>query len=245
MSFDEHIREEEIIFHLLCEQALTEEKVNHLQGCEQCRRLSSGVNAVLNDLSHDPAHYPNPQHMWAFIEPRLKTRRLQSEINWRGWPWWTATLTAAMAAVVIVSVGRFTGWPVSHTSRRASEPIARTIEPIRSTTNRDALADADRVLTLLRHASDGVSPELRTDIQLQLSRNSIYVQRASEAGKGGEAKVLVDVDIVLMAANAADQNGAGELQNDAMTSQIRNVLTDVRLVEQELVPPSGRSVERN
>jgi hypothetical protein len=245
-----HPNEEELIAYHGGEVFQRDAIANHLSDCPECREELERIDAVLAALGAMPVPEPAEdygQRVWQQIAPRLPEKR----VHWwnfavndftTGWlepRRWVAV--GALAAVVIVAflAGRVT----KHvTPDSTTADASRVRERVLIMAVGEHLGRSEMVLVELGNAVPTNAKQKQVNISAErqraedlLDENRLYRQTALEQGDTGLARVLDELERVLLdVAHSPQEVTPAQLQNIRQRIEARGILFKVRVVGQEL-----------
>jgi hypothetical protein len=245
---NDHPSTDDLVLHYYREAESGPEIDRHLEGCAACRTAFEAVRTTLAAVEAETPPERSADYgevVWRRLQPKLEApRRLR-----RAMPWPRLLGTAALAASLVAAflLGRFLPRPGEGTSGPVRERILLVAVG-------DHLERSQVVLLELLNADPrvplDVTAEQRSAEDL-LSANRLYRQAAVRSGDAGVARVLDELERVLVEV----ANGPSELAPDDLAAlrrriEAQGVLFRVRVIgsqirerEKEAVAGGPRKVE--
>jgi hypothetical protein len=192
-----HLSEEQLVLYYYSEGEGAPEVSRHLDSCEACRAEYAGLQRVLNVVGAAPAPERGADYgsqVWSRLQPSLG-RRVRFTQPWR-WPvrYWAAAASVAALVMAAFFAGRY--------SPRAAEPAGHQVrERILLVAVGDHLERSQMVLVELMNAPPGRPLDVSSERQRAgdlVAENRLYRQTAARTGDGNVARVLDDLEPVLL-----------------------------------------------
>ena len=249
-----HLTDDDLVLHYYGELSgrMEAHAVEHLAGCDTCRRGFTRLQRVLGAVS-EPALSADVEdgferRVWARLQPELR----QERPRWRSWLT-LAPAPLALAAAVLVLVGAaFFAGRVSSPRQTSPHETAVTADGVRE---RILLVDlgehldrSQMILVELVSAAAGgatdVSGERRQAEQL-LAANRLYRQTAATTGDSSIAELLEDLERLLVEV-AAGPERLSTSQVDAVRKQVEGsgLLFRVRVVSSAVRERQKEAIQR-
>ena len=248
-----HLTDDDLVLHYYGELPVAAETraVEHLNGCETCRRGFTRLQRVLGAVS-EPAVTADVEdgferRVWARLQPNLRVER-------RGWRSWLALAPAplALAAAVLVLVGAafFAGRVSSPRQPGSGETVAAdgVRERILLVDLGEHLDRSQMILVELVSAGAAGTADIsgeRAQAEQLLAANRLYRQTAATTGDNRVADLLEDLERLLVEVAAGpEQLSAAQL--DAVRKQVEGtgLLFRVRVVSSAVRERQKESIQR-
>jgi hypothetical protein len=230
MSSTNHLTQEELILVYYREPDAGMQQ--HAAECEECRIALASLAQVLDGIK--PLDVPEPaadyeSRVWDRLQWRLRGEKRGSR-SWRAW-----IAVAAVAAIAFVS-----GLFVNRTTPAPEQTIAQA--PVEQPSRERVLQvfvdqhfeSSERVLTELTNLqSDAVIDRERA--QTLLASNRLYRRTANEQGEEQLARLLDELETVLMQiAHASEQPDPSELRSIQKRIESKELVFKLRVVRSGL-----------
>jgi hypothetical protein len=237
-----HLKEEELIAY---REGVAEQRaaiMEHLAGCEECRRELERIEAVLAALDTLPVPDPGVDYgrqVWQQIAPRLP------EKPGRWWQvWLEPRRLAAAGGVVVMIVAAFVAGRISKRGN-APDNVAnqeQVRERLLVVAVGEHLGHSERMLVELSNAAPNNPKQKEVNISAQQRRaedlveeNRMYRQTALQEGDAGLASVLDELERVLLdVAHSPEEVTPAQLEAIQKKIEARGILFKVRVVNKEL-----------
>jgi hypothetical protein len=246
-----HLTEEQLVLYYYSEGDGSPEVRRHLDGCEACRAEYGNLQRVLNVVAAAPvperaADYES--QVWSRLQPSLP-KRPRVILPWF-WPVRTWAAVAGVAALVIAAffAGRYSPWRTQGTQQAASGPVR---ERILLVAMGDHLERSQMVLVELMNAPSGKPLDVTAERQRAddlVAENRLYRQTALRSGDGNLARVLDDLEPVLLEIARGPSRLTPEeldklrqrIEADGILFKVRIVGSTVRQREQQAEPHAAQ-----
>jgi hypothetical protein len=248
-----HPNEEELIAYQGGEVFRRDAIAEHLANCPECRVEFERIDAVLAALGALPVPDPGEdygQRVWQQIAPRLPKKRASW---WRfaasgplpgGWfppRRWAAVGAMAAAVLAAFIAGRFTR-PTTPAPTVADVSAGKVRERVLIMAVGEHLGRSEMVLVELANAEPLNAKQKQVNISTErrraedlLEENRLYRQTALEQGDAGLAKVLDELERVLLdVAHSPQSVTPAQLETIRQRIEARGILFKVRVVGKEL-----------
>jgi hypothetical protein len=248
-----HPNEEELIAYHGGEVFRRDAIAEHLANCPECRVEFERIDALLSALGALPVPDPGEdygQRVWQQIAPRLAEKRA---------PWWSFAASGpltggwfaprrwaavgALAAAVLAAflAGRFTR-PTTPAPTVADPSAGKVRERVLIMAVGEHLGRSEMVLVELANAEPLNAKQKQVNISTErrraedlLEENRLYRQTALEQGDAGLAKVLDELERVLLdVAHSPQSVTPAQLEAIRQRIEARGILFKVRVVGKEL-----------
>lgn len=242
-----HLTEEQLVWFYYGEEGGREAAEQHLAGCEQCRaslaELERSLKLITEALPAAERDESYGASVWARLP--LEERRASGGF-WanlfvpRRW-----ALAGAMAALVAAAfvAGRF--WPYSQPQTQIAQPVpAQVRERVLLVAVGDHLDRSQMVLLEIMNnkptAEVDISAEQQSAQEL-VSANRLYRQTAAKAGDAGVARVLDELERVLLEiANGPSHLSSDEFEELRKRVEAQGILFKVRVIDSRIKEKSIR-----
>lgn len=211
----------------------------HLAGCAECR-------AALDRLARELAAMPFPEppergeeygaHVWRRLRPRLGSEK-------RGFDWmavfrprpWAVAASVASLVVAAFLLGRY--WPAAGT-RPAPVNAAQVRERVLLVALGDHLDRSQMVLVELENTRGEGTVDISEEQQRAedlIASNRLYRQTAARAGQPGVARVLEDLERVLIEiARSPSKVSSAEFEDMRERIEQQGILFKVRVIDSQI-----------
>jgi len=234
MKSTQHPSEEELIEFHLQESAQEAAIRQHLEVCEGCAGVSESIAETLRVFSGDPVPEPNLEHSWQRLRGTLPPA---AQVPKRGFrfslPFWVVAGCAAAIATVAILARRPFLFPGK--SQGPAVAVLQRPGPLTTAPANPQLAEqlegAERLLTVVNHASGPLDDATRRQAHDLLLKNAVFIQTARANGDMGTAAVLDNLGRVLTNIDheSAPDDSGWHLRLEWNT---RGLLLDIRILQQ-------------
>lgn len=200
-----HLREEQLIAYQDGETAGREQLTAHIRECERCRTELERITEMLAAYQALPVPDPGEDYgrrVWQQVAPRLAEKRA---------PWWMALLEPRrLTAAGLVAALLFVAFLVGRVSKRVDQgdgtlTSAEVRQRVLTLAVGEHLGRAEMVLMEIANAEPAGGAVKQVNLSSQqhraedlLDENRLYRQTAMQEGDTGLAKVLDELERVLM-----------------------------------------------
>ena len=219
----------------------------HLEQCGACAAAAEQIAETLRVFSAEPVAAPNMEHAWGRLRgslPSLAVAGVPQQRTWRRWRVAGPALLAGLALASGLALHEHRAstaivpelW--SHAANNPALPVgplsAEPRDPALAAHLAAHLADADRLLTELRHAPEGrLDDATRAQAEQFRMKNAGWVRESREAGDLGDAAVLDRVDRTLTTlSHEPARAGADRGWHVRFEMSTDGLLLDLRVLEQ-------------
>jgi hypothetical protein len=240
-----HLTDEQLVWLYYGEERGRAAAEQHLAGCEQCRTAFGELERSLKLITEALPAVERDENYGARVWARLDLKERRSSAGF-----WEALFTPrrlALAGAMVVLVvaafvaGRF--WPYSQPQ------VAQPVPPqVRERVLLVAVGDhLDRSQMVLLEIMNG-KPEAQVDISAEqqsaqelISANRLYRQTAARAGDTGVARVLDELERVLLEiANGPSRLSSEEFEELRKRVEAQGILFKVRVIDSRIKEQSIR-----
>jgi hypothetical protein len=194
-----HLSEEELILHYYGEPGDPAGNEQHLDQCGECRALYSSLQRLLNSMDSLPVPERDAEYaarVWQRIEGSLKPRR-RFRLPMPYWRWAVASTAFAGLLVAAFLAGRF--YPSGRPALQAAD--SQTRQSVLLVAVGDYLERSQMVMIELANAEANGPLDISAEQERAgdlVSESRLYWQTAAHAGEAGIARVLDELERVLV-----------------------------------------------
>ncbi len=242
-----HLTDEQLVWLYYGEERDRAAAEEHLAGCEQCRTAFGELERSLNLITEALPAVERDENYGARVWARLPLQERRGSAGF-----WSALFTprrwalaGAMAVLVVAAfvAGRF--WPYSQPQTQIAQPVPPQVrERVLLVAVGDHLDRSQMVLLEIMNSK----PEAEVDISAEqqsaqelVSANRLYRQTAARTGDTGVARVLDELERVLLEiANSPSRLSSEEFEELRKRVEAQGILFKVRVIDSRIKEQSIR-----
>jgi hypothetical protein len=242
-----HLTEEQLVWFYYGEEDGRAAAEQHFAECAQCRASFAELERSLNLITEALPAAERDENYGASVWARLPLeRRRASGGFWAGlfmprrW-----ALAGAMAVLVVAAfvAGRF--WPYSQPQTQIAQPVpAQVRERVLLVAVGDHLDRSQMVLLEIVNSKPDAEVDISAEQQSAqelVSANRLYRQTAARAGDAGVARVLDELERVLLEiANGPSRLSPDEFEELRKRVEAQGILFKVRVIDSRIKEKSIR-----